>query len=86
MEWALLDLPRVYDIVGYEACFNTVLSQYDMATIRSYDMTKFSAAIVTDILWTHPQVIVGGGLPESPFYAPPDEFARELQGRAAPVH
>ena len=39
-------------------------------------MTRFSAAMVMDVLRTHPQVIVGGILRENPFYVPPDEFLR----------
>jgi hypothetical protein len=34
-----------------------------------------------DILRTHPMVIVGGILQENPFYAPADEFIKELRER-----
>jgi hypothetical protein len=54
-----------------------------MAVVCTYDVTKFSASVVMDILRTHPQVIVGGLLRENPFYMPPDEFLRELRDRAA---
>jgi hypothetical protein len=86
MEWALLDFPGVHDIVEYESRLNYVLPKYDMATVCTYDVTKFSAAVVMDILRTHPQVIVGGILRENPFYVSPDEFLCELKARAAPVH
>ena len=39
------------------------------------------AAVVMDVLQTHPLVIVGGILRENPFYVPPDEFLRELDAR-----
>jgi hypothetical protein len=57
-----------------------------MATVCTYDVTKFSAAVVMDILRTHPQVIVGGILRENPFYVSPDEFLCELKARAAAAH
>jgi MEDS: MEthanogen/methylotroph, DcmR Sensory domain len=81
MEWALLDFPGVHDIVEYESRLNYFLPNYDMATVCTYDVTKFSASVVMDILRTHPQVIVGGILRENPFYVPPDEFPRELGAR-----
>src|ERR1700704_885953 len=86
MEWALLDFPGVHDIVEYESRLNYFLPNYDMATVCTYDVTKFSASVVMDILRTHPQVIVGGILRENPFYVPPDEFLRELDARNVSAH
>jgi hypothetical protein len=82
MEWALEDLPGVHDIVEYESRLNHVLPKYDDVVVCTYDVTKFSASVVMDILRTHPQVIIGGILQENPFYVPPDQFLRELAGRA----
>jgi MEDS: MEthanogen/methylotroph, DcmR Sensory domain len=81
MEWALEDLPGVHDIVEYETRLNYVLPKYDDVVVCSYDLTKFSAAVVMDILRTHPQVIIGGILRENPYYVPPDEFLDEVRGR-----
>jgi hypothetical protein len=81
MEWALLDFPGVHDILEYESRMNEILPEYDMATVCTYDLSKFSASLVIDVLRTHPQVIVGGILQENPFYVPPAEFLRELEDR-----
>jgi hypothetical protein len=86
MEWALEDLPAVHDIVEYETRLNYILPKYDDVVVCSYDLTKFSAAIVMDILRTHPQAIVGGILRENPYYVSPSEFLREVRGRGAPAH
>jgi hypothetical protein len=86
MEWALTDFPGVHDIVEYESRFNRVLPNYDMITVCAHDLAKFSASVVMDILRTHPQVILGGILRENPFYAPPDEFLRELNSQGARSH
>jgi hypothetical protein len=83
MEWAVTDFPGIHDIIEYESRVNRMLPDYDMATICVYDLTKFSASIVMDVLRTHPQVIVGGILQENPFYVPPEDFLRELGARAA---
>jgi hypothetical protein len=81
MEWALEDLPGVDQIVEYETRLNHVLPKYDDVVVCTYDLNKFSAATVMDILRTHPQVIVGGALQQNPFFVPPDQFLAELHGR-----
>ena len=81
MEWALEDRPGVSDIVEYESRLNYVLPKYDDVVVCTYDLAKFDATVVMDILRTHPMVIVGGILQENPFYAPPDEFIKELRER-----
>jgi hypothetical protein len=83
MEWALSDSLGTNDIAEYESWLNRLLPNYDMATVCAYDVTKFSAAVVMDVLRTHPQVIVGGILRENPFYVSPHEFLRELDARKA---
>ena len=81
MEWALDDLPGVHDIVEYETRLNHILPNYSDVVVCTYDLSKFSASVVMDIMRTHPQVIVGGVLQENPFYVPPDEFLLELSQR-----
>jgi hypothetical protein len=81
MEWALDDLPGVHDIVEYETRLNHFLPNYDDVVVCTYDLSKFSAPVVMDIMRTHPQVIIGGMLQENPFYVPPEEFLAELSRR-----
>lgn len=83
MEWALEDLPGVHDIVEYETRLNHVLPDYHDPVICTYDLSRFDASVVIDIMRTHPMTIIGGILQENPFYVPPDEMLRELAGRAA---
>jgi hypothetical protein len=78
MEWALHGLPGTHDIVQYESRINYMLPKYNMATVCTYDVTKFSAPLVMDVLRTHPQVIIGSIMRENPFYVPPDELLKEL--------
>jgi len=83
MEWALEDLPGVHDIVEYETRLNHVLPEYDDPVVCTYDLSRFDARVVMDIMRTHPMVIVGGILQENPFYVPPDQMLKELKERAA---
>jgi hypothetical protein len=81
MEWALEDCPRVQDLVEFEARVNHILPKIDNLVVCAYDLTKFGASVVIDVLRTHPLVIIGGFLHENPFFVPPDEFLRELRAR-----
>lgn len=85
MEWALQDRPGVHDIVEYESRLNYILPNYDDTVVCTYDLAKFSAAVVMEILRTHPMVIVGETMQENPFYTPPDQHLLEISGRTAPA-
>jgi len=81
MEWALEGLPGVEDLVEYETRLNYILPKYDDVVVCTYDLNRFGANVVMDIMRTHPMVIIGGILQENPFFVPPDEFLRELRDR-----
>jgi hypothetical protein len=85
MEWALEDRPGVTDIVEYESRLNYILPNYDDTVICTYDLGKFSASAVMDVLRTHPMVIIGEVMQENPFYTPPSELLPELASRRQPV-
>jgi hypothetical protein len=81
MDWALVDLPGVEDLIEFETRVNYVVPKYDHPVICAYDLSKFSASVVIHALRTHPVVIIGGLMQENPFYVPPDEFLREIRER-----
>jgi hypothetical protein len=81
MEWALVDLPGVDDLIEFETRVNYVVPKYDDTVICAYDLSKFGASVVIYALRTHPVVIIGGLLQENPFFVPPDEFLLELRER-----
>lgn len=82
MEWSLDDRPGVEDIIEYETRLNYVLPKYDDVVVCTYDLSRFDASVVMDIMRTHPMVIIGGILQENPFFVPPDELLRELRERS----
>jgi CheY-like chemotaxis protein len=83
MEWALIDKPGVEELVEYESRVNAVLSRYHAPVICAYDLSRFSASLVMDVLRTHPTVIIGGVLQENPFFVAPDQLLLEMRERGS---
>jgi hypothetical protein len=81
MEWALVDMPGIDDMMEFETRVNYVVPKYDDPVICAYDLSKFGASSVMYAMRTHPVVIIGGLLQENPFYVDPDELLAELRGR-----
>jgi hypothetical protein len=79
MEWALVDLPGIGDLIEFETRVNYVVPKYDNPVICAYDLSKFGASTVLYALRTHPLVILGGLLQENPFYVEPDQLLLELR-------
>jgi hypothetical protein len=82
MEWALEDRPGVNDLVEFEAKLN-LLPRFRDPVICVYDLAKFGADVVIDVMRTHPMIIIGGILQENSFFVPPEEFLRELRERGS---
>ena len=85
MEWALVDIPGIPEMMEFEARVNDVVPRYDHLVVCAYDLTKFSASAVVYALRTHPMIIIGGLLQENPFYVDPDELLLELREQQSHV-
>jgi MEDS: MEthanogen/methylotroph, DcmR Sensory domain len=70
MDWALVDLPGVDDLIEFETRVNYVVPKYEDTVICAYDLSKFKANVVISALRTHPLVIIGGLLQENPSFRP----------------
>jgi hypothetical protein len=81
MEWALVGLPGVEDLMEYETRVNQLIPKYEDTVICTYDLSKFGADVVIHALRTHPLVIIGGLLQENPFFVPPEELLLEIRAR-----
>lgn len=81
VETALVDKAGVDSWLEYETRVNYVVPKYDDPVICTYDLSKFSASMVMDMMRTHPVVIIGGVVQENPFFVPPDQFLLELRER-----
>jgi len=81
VEAGLIDKAGVDSWLEYETRVNYVLPKYEDPVICIYDLSKFSASMVMDMMRTHPAVIVGEVLQENPFFVPPDQFLLEIRER-----
>lgn len=58
MEWALLDYPGVKDLAAYELALNNALASFADVVICAYDLTKFGADVIIDVMLAHPVVLI----------------------------
>jgi hypothetical protein len=84
MEWALADAPGLDELsfLEFEARVNYVSPKYADPLVCAYDLSKFSASLIVDVLRTHPLVLIGGLLQHNPFFVSPDQLLLELRERA----
>jgi hypothetical protein len=81
MEWALEERPGVEKLVEYESRLNEVLPDSGDVVVCTYDLNRFDASVIMDVLRIHPMVILGGYIQENPFYRDPTHFLKELRQR-----
>jgi hypothetical protein len=84
MEWALEDRVGVDRLVEYEARVNFLWPEHkdSLIAVCAYDLTKFGADVIVDVMRTHPMVIIGGIVHRNPFYVEPNTFLDEMRARA----
>ena len=73
--WALRDPPTVDELMRYESELNRFAGRYPQTVLCLYDLDRFGAGILVDLLRTHPKLVVGGRVLENPYHLSPDEFA-----------
>jgi hypothetical protein len=75
------------DLIEFEARANYLLPHHEHVVICVYDIAKFGAEVLVDILRTHPMALIGSMLQVNPFFVPAAEFLAELRSRdRRPVH
>jgi len=79
MEWALQDLPGVDSLLEYETRLNYVVPQYDDIVTCCYDLSRFDAGLIADVMRVHPALLIGDELHENPDYVEADVMLEELQ-------
>ena len=83
MEWALEPLPGVENLIEYEARLSMMMTKHDDAAICSFDLSRFNAATIVDVLRAHPMVLIAGRVHLNPFFTPPSRMLAELRDRQA---
>jgi hypothetical protein len=90
MEWSQTGQPGCEEIIEYESRLNTVLQPGADRVVCAYDVRRHDAAMVLDILCTHPMVMIAGSVRPNRLFVPPQRFLpayrerRARQGRRAP--
>jgi hypothetical protein len=77
MSWALDNIPGVDYLMAYEARLNYFIPGKPWISICMYNVTKFSGALIMNVLRTHPFTINGGVITQNPYYLHPDKWLRE---------
>lgn len=73
--WNAVDFPLPEDHLWFESHLNTVVAGRRTIMICAYDVSELPGAALTyGGLETHPQIIYGGRLVESPRFLEPDRF------------
>lgn len=81
MDWALLGAPGTEQLLEYESRANYLTQQLKDCFLCFYDIGKFPASTVVDVMRTHPAVIIGGVYHENPYYVPPQTLLQEFVTR-----
>ena len=81
--WSRRDVvPDMHELLLLESEMNRYLPLYPQVVVCLYDIDRFGAGIIVDLLKTHPRMLVGGMLIENPYFLTPDELlagaARDL--------
>jgi len=74
MTWVLGGDPGSEKVIEYEAKLNRFFPIEDCLALCQYARTRFSEEILTDVLHTHPLVIVGESVCKNFYYVPVEEF------------
>lgn len=72
--WSRRDVvPDMHELLLLESEMNRYLPLYPQVVVCLYDIDRFGAGIIANLLKTHPRMLVGGMLIENPYYLTPDE-------------
>jgi DNA-binding CsgD family transcriptional regulator len=93
MSWVIplqgrADPDFTYDYFAYETGVNEVVAQKASVFMCMYDLERFSATMLADVLKTHPKVLLDGAVLDNPHCLAPEEFLaarRDLGPRGYPL-
>lgn len=74
MTWALRGHPGSERLIEYETKLNEFFPKYKSLAVCQYDMRRFKADILLDVLRTHPLAIIGTEVYSNFYYIPPHEL------------
>jgi hypothetical protein len=73
--WSRRDVvPDMHELLLLESEMNRYLPLYPQVIVCLYDIDRFGAGIIVNLLKTHPRMLVGEMLIENPYYLAPEEL------------
>ncbi|WP_049923496.1 MEDS domain-containing protein [Halopiger djelfimassiliensis] len=85
MTWALDSDTSLDLLVEYESILNSLYEDEEYVVLCQYNCDRFPAAVIHDVIRTHPHLIHDGVVSQNAYYTPPAEFfgpdcsAREVE-------
>jgi DNA-binding CsgD family transcriptional regulator len=77
MSWVLLGPPGREDLFRYESALNAVVEHMPAILMCLYDLRKFGADMLIEVLRTHPTVLLDHTVIDNPLYVPPMEYSAD---------
>jgi MEDS: MEthanogen/methylotroph, DcmR Sensory domain len=74
MSWVLRHPGLAGELFAYESAVNEIADRYSQVLVCLYDLERFGADMLIDILRTHPKLLLGGVLIDNPNYLSPAEY------------
>jgi DNA-binding CsgD family transcriptional regulator len=74
MSWVLPGPPGWDDLFRYESALNLAVEQMPAILICLYDLQKFGADMLVEVLHTHPKVLLDRTVIDNPHYLDPTEY------------
>ena len=74
MSWVLPGPPGWDELFRYESALNRAVEQMPAILICLYDLQKFGADMLVQVLHTHPKVLLDRTVIDNPHYLPPSEY------------
>jgi DNA-binding CsgD family transcriptional regulator len=74
MSWVLPGPPGWDDLFRYESAINEVVEDMPAILICLYDLNKFGADMLVEVLHTHPKVLLDRTVIDNPHYLTPAEY------------
>ena len=75
MSWVMPRAPDWDDLFVYESALNHVVEQVPAILMCLYDLKKFGADMLVEVLHTHPQVLLDRTVIDNPHYMVPAEYS-----------
>jgi DNA-binding CsgD family transcriptional regulator len=74
MSWVLSGAPGWDDLFVYESSLNHVVEDVPAILMCLYDLRKFGAEMLVEVLHTHPKVLLDGTVIDNPHYVHPTRY------------